>query len=104
MVLPVEIEIAVPAQAFQALKMNPQASALSFRDGLAHEINRPPSEVVIAPDGVDPPFGDFALTYDFESVGGDRRSLDGRALQSRRSLVVVEFIVAVKPEETDSLT
>ena len=69
---------------------------MGIRDGFAEHIGKPPSEVIIPPDGIVPSIGTFVLTYDFSS-----RSRRLRALQAFDGALAVEFQLAVNPNDTD---
>jgi cell division septation protein DedD len=69
-VVPVAVGLTMPASAFEAMKANAQAAAISLRDGFAKTAGVPRETVVIPTDGINPPIGEFVLVYDFDHGHG----------------------------------
>jgi hypothetical protein len=100
-VIPVKVGLAVPSEAFIAMKAAAQASAISLRDGFADTAGRPRHTVVIPTNGINPPIGDFVLVYKF---GRMLSEFDGRELSDFSGTLNVEFNVAVPPAESAAMT
>lgn len=98
--IPVKVEMGMSQAGFDACKANPQATAISFVDGMAKTSGLPKDSIIIPPDGIDPPIGTFISAYG--DLSGDRRLGEARMLND--VTLSVQYNVAASPGDVAALS